>query len=587
MARALVPGTVRQIWTSDEVHMNKVLQVIEVGTFDKSRIKYVLSDGEYYQQALIDLPPYSQSIGRVKEFSLVLIMDYRLQVISPGLRIVIVTRLQCLWNSDHIIGNPQILEILGFSKPFSDEQQEVPPTPSQIGPEPYTPIKSLTPMNQDFVVKAKVVLKEPLRSWCNSMSTGRLFFCMLMDAEGSLIQATFFNDAADMFTERLKVGCVYSFNQGYVRASKVKRHYPTEHPFQLTFDHRTVVNELQDDFDFDSQFKIVQISQIETLPVHSKADICAVVIEDSGLIKKDGNSSKYQVSRRVLKLIDQSKGTLKLTLLGSFALGYDVVESRLPRVVLAKGLVVSSRLELKSVASSLVLYDDGSYPAVEAMQQWRDSCLGAEALKSTQIDVLPENLGLSTISEIKELNESKSRPVTEQSYRIHATICSIDHQAPQSMWETVCINRGCSSRVKLDHNYLYRCESCEVSLLECEFVYRLKVHLKDMTDSVWVTVSDDIAIALMGIKAVELAKLTDQRDGLKQLEILCSSLCYELLELTIKVGRTVIQRKPALNYSVTSMSKLNHKLATEIYMEEIAEALADTAYKTYSPRQPN
>jgi hypothetical protein len=57
MSGPLISGTVRLIWTTDMMHLYKVLQVIEVSSLRSERTNLVLSDGKFYQQALLNLSP--------------------------------------------------------------------------------------------------------------------------------------------------------------------------------------------------------------------------------------------------------------------------------------------------------------------------------------------------------------------------------------------------------------------------------------------------------------------------------------------------------------------------------------------------
>ena len=56
------------------------------------------------------------------------------------------------------------------------------------------PIKVLNQFSQDWVIKARVVKKGDMRTWSNARGEGRLFSIDLIDRDGTLIQATAFNE---------------------------------------------------------------------------------------------------------------------------------------------------------------------------------------------------------------------------------------------------------------------------------------------------------------------------------------------------------------------------------------------------------
>ena len=59
------------------------------------------------------------------------------------------------------------------------------------------PIKALNQFSNDWVIKARVVKKGEIRNWKNAKGEGKLFNIDLIDREGTLIQATAFNETAD------------------------------------------------------------------------------------------------------------------------------------------------------------------------------------------------------------------------------------------------------------------------------------------------------------------------------------------------------------------------------------------------------
>lgn len=61
----------------------------------------------------------------------------------------------------------------------------------------YMPIKHLNQFTTDWVIKARIIKKAQIREWKNARSSGKLLNFDLVDLEGTQIQATAFNDAAN------------------------------------------------------------------------------------------------------------------------------------------------------------------------------------------------------------------------------------------------------------------------------------------------------------------------------------------------------------------------------------------------------
>lgn len=92
------------------------------------------------------------------------------------------------------------------------EEHEIPEEPEQNDEEDvYTPIKALSPMNSDWIIKARVSKKFPVKQWSNQRGEGKLLNFELVDKYGTQIQATVFNKAVDKFDPILEQDKVYVF----------------------------------------------------------------------------------------------------------------------------------------------------------------------------------------------------------------------------------------------------------------------------------------------------------------------------------------------------------------------------------------
>ena len=85
---------------------------------------------------------------------------------------------------------------------------------SDVPSDNYMPIKALNQFSTDWVIKARVVKKGDVRSWSNARGNGTLFTIDLIDREGTLIQATSFNETATKMADMLEAERVYTFAGG-------------------------------------------------------------------------------------------------------------------------------------------------------------------------------------------------------------------------------------------------------------------------------------------------------------------------------------------------------------------------------------
>ena len=93
--------------------------------------------------------------------------------------------------------------IIGSPSPIKEDALEV--------DDMYTPIKSLSTMNSDWIIKARVSKLFPVKEWSNDRGSGSLLNFELVDRHGTQITATIFNKAVEKFKDVLIENNVYVF----------------------------------------------------------------------------------------------------------------------------------------------------------------------------------------------------------------------------------------------------------------------------------------------------------------------------------------------------------------------------------------
>ena len=114
------------------------------------------------------------------------------------------------------------------------------------GSESFTPIKSLNTFLFDWKIKARVTKKHNKKTWKNSRGQGTLLNVELIDNQGTQIQATFFNDQADHYENRLVENRVYLFANGQVKMANQK-YTSIKNDYSIVFDKQSEIEEVDDD----------------------------------------------------------------------------------------------------------------------------------------------------------------------------------------------------------------------------------------------------------------------------------------------------------------------------------------------------
>ncbi len=107
---------------------------------------------------------------------------------------------------------------------------------------PVYPIVALTPYQNNWCIKARVVQKSDIRHYSNQRGEGRFFSVTLMDDSGE-IKGTAWNAVVDDLFERLQENRVYFVSKARVNLAK-KKFSTVSNDYELSLDRGTEIEEV-------------------------------------------------------------------------------------------------------------------------------------------------------------------------------------------------------------------------------------------------------------------------------------------------------------------------------------------------------
>ena len=142
------------------------------------------------------------------------------------------------------------------------------------------PIKALNQFNSEWCIRARILKKAPLRTYSNAKGDGVILNLDLVDNEGTMIQATSFNDTAKKFDEYVHQNKVYTIAGGQVKIAN-KKFSSIKNDYCLTLGYETtIVEDTEDATNIVSEgFSFTDLKAIENIMQQCTLDVIGVVLD--------------------------------------------------------------------------------------------------------------------------------------------------------------------------------------------------------------------------------------------------------------------------------------------------------------------
>lgn len=241
-------------------------------TTDRYRI--IISDGLHFLQAMLATQlNYLVEEDRIGKNTIALIENMSCQTITDKRsvsrlssfvqrshgdnRLVILLALRVLQRDAPKVGDPAPISVSPQQQPRMDSVS----SPSALAPavssataqpqsrqagnraNPVYPIAALTPYQNNWRIKARVVQKSDIRHYSNQRGEGRFFSVTLMDDSGE-IKGTAWNAVVDDLFEKLQENRVYFFSKARVNLAK-KKFSTVSNDYELSLDRGTEIEEVR------------------------------------------------------------------------------------------------------------------------------------------------------------------------------------------------------------------------------------------------------------------------------------------------------------------------------------------------------
>lgn len=419
------------------------------------------------------------------------------------------------------------------------------------------PIISLTPYQNKWTVKARVIYKMPIVTYNNQRGTGKLFSFYLLD-ETAEIKAIAFNNQADLY-DYLEINKVYYISGASIKPSK--QNSLVKNDFEIIMTDYTKIEPADDVGNIPSlKFNFTPIAQVKTLQKDSYVDVIGICCSVSNLRTIVSKVNDREVDKVDLLLIDMGEVPITLSLWGSDAKEFKHQNN--PVIVVRNARVTDFNNISLSVSQASMFFVNPSITEVFQLRTWFDN-LGAS------FDIKPfSRREFKTFSDINSADIEDADRV--EYFTTKASVVMVNKD--KCMYRS-CPSEACFKKVNDLESGLFKCDKCDREYDSFKWTLLLSLNLADFTDSQWTVAFRETAESMIGCSAEQLSLIKEENED-KFLDVL-SALHFqsfvfklrskvEVFNETSRLKTTVLEASPVEPVSYTK------KLITDIRrMEQI------------------
>jgi replication factor A1 len=378
-----------------------------------------------------------------------------------------------------------------------------------------TPIEAISPYTHKWTIKARCTNKGDIKTWHNKNGEGKLFSANFLDESGE-IRATMFNDAVDQWHDVLAEGNVYYISSP-CRVQLAKKQYSNlNNDYELTFERDTLVEKAEgDDGVPQVRYNFTTIGSLQNIEKDSTIDVIGVLSDVGEVNEIVSKTTSKPFSKRELTLVDETGYSVRLTVWGKTAEGFDTEPGS---VVAFKGVKVSDfggrSLSLLSSGSMNVNPDiDEAYKLkgwYSATGQNETFASHANTMATAGATGGSGKNDTKTIAQVRDENLGMTSETDW--FSIKATIVYIkqDNFAYPACQTTD--PQPCNKKVVEVNEGEWRCEKCDKTWPAPKYRYIMSVNVSDHTGQIWLSSFDEVGAQILGMSANDLMAMKEEGD---------------------------------------------------------------------------
>ncbi|ODV88643.1 hypothetical protein CANCADRAFT_15260, partial [Tortispora caseinolytica NRRL Y-17796] len=364
------------------------------------------------------------------------------------------------------------------------------------------PIVDLSPFQNAWSIRARVVNKSEVREYTNKSGVGRVMSLILSDKSGE-IEMSAFGELADKIYNEVEVDSTYDVSRARVQTAR--NQYRVKNAYCLYANNDTSFERVAGTSNMGMQFNFTPLADLPAVPPGQEVDILAAIDSVDPITEITSRATQKKFNKREVHCVDDTGYKVPLTLWSKDAENFNAPRGTIIAVRHAKVSDFGGRSLNASQHGFVLISPD--IPQSHALAGWYESRKNQEFKvmeRGQQSEKVNATKGQRlTVEEVIKESDKLTDPTSAIFVDVVATVLYV---STKSTVYSSCPNPDC--RVKRTMSDIGEpCSKCGQMINDLEYHYVLNLSIGDPTGEIWVTAFDNPGITLMGMTGTQLQNL--------------------------------------------------------------------------------
>lgn len=364
-------------------------------------------------------------------------------------------------------------------------------------------IGELTPYIGKWIVKGRVTSKGAIREYNNAKGGGKLFNFTMADKTGE-IKITAFNADCERVFGYVEPNKVYLLGRATVK--NADKRYTTA-DFEITLNNDSLLEEVSDSSEASdiplAKFNFVSIGSLSSLPPNQPVDLIGAIREEFPPTTVVSRTKNKELKKREIIIVDMSRHTINVTIWGdlseslNLAVG-DIFVTKSARIGTYGG---------RSASAGDCVFINPDIPEVRKLKSWYDKLIDDNftALSARQ-EAGPGGDQWRSLTDLLDMSRVRTILSSGNQSALYGKTKGTLLLVGKNPVYKCCPTDNCGKKLVDTQNGELKCEKCQQTYSNYKYRYKTDVEIADHTKSAWVTLWDEKAEGILGLKPDELER---------------------------------------------------------------------------------